>query len=375
MLETIQKLIADNGLVDVLQLIAGVFGAGWAAGWALRWLWNRAAVAKARERAATAKAALAEDREKLHRALTGKVLTREPNDVARRLGGTLQQGPKVVVICNLKGGVGKTTLAANFGAYLADTNGPLKQRVLFIDLDFQGSLSATLANTINERPRNRVVSIYEDHYQPMLALNQAQPVTHERMQGCRFLDADTRLAVDDERLKYRWALGEFEDDMRYRLTRFLQEPQVRSAFDAVVIDCPPRDSLLTYSAYAAATHVFVPTRLDRLSTASNTLFLASLAQEKAPLWPSMRMGGFIASMTKQSTGLTEKESVHISDTERAALDAWGEPVTFVGAHVPTKVAIADSAGLSFAYFDANDGTDTIFSGVGEAMARRIGYVP
>ena len=60
---------------------------------------------------------------------------------------------RTIAVCNLKGGVGKTTTAVNLGASLA-RNG---RRVLLIDCDAQGSLTSCL----RAEPRNGEPTLYE----------------------------------------------------------------------------------------------------------------------------------------------------------------------------------------------------------------------
>ncbi|MEL6316374.1 MAG: AAA family ATPase, partial [Pseudomonadota bacterium] len=74
----------------------------------------------------------------------GGVLLRplDPQAAALRSSASIP----IIAVGNLKGGVGKTTLAANLGAYLGDQRrGDRRGPVLFIDLDFQGSLSSILS--------------------------------------------------------------------------------------------------------------------------------------------------------------------------------------------------------------------------------------
>lgn len=63
--------------------------------------------------------------------------------------GTTDTQAKVISIVSTKGGVGKTTTAANLSALIADTG----KRVLQIDLDAQPTLSSYFNLVDEKKPR------------------------------------------------------------------------------------------------------------------------------------------------------------------------------------------------------------------------------
>lgn len=62
----------------------------------------------------------------------------------------------VVVISNLKGGVGKTTIAANLACALVHE---VKLRVLAIDFDFQGCLSEALQLVVGRSVNSGAINL------------------------------------------------------------------------------------------------------------------------------------------------------------------------------------------------------------------------
>ncbi|MGF1500441.1 MAG: ParA family protein [Paracoccaceae bacterium] len=282
-----------------------------------------------------------------------------PVDYVRRMRDSIP----ILAFANLKGGVGKTTLAANLAGYF-DARG---ERVLLVDLDYQGSLSAMVLAT-----RTRPAADYEKP--GALALLEGQwpepiPVPDLAANGT-VITAFYPLLNEENRLVTRWLLGQCEDDVRYRLAAQLLGPRVQTTYDRVIIDTGPRITLGFVNALAAATHVIVPTQLDALPAEAVDSFYRSLDELRPVLLPGLRQIRVVGTQKHWSTDrLLDSEHAAIAQIERI-LAARGEPegVFLRQALVTHKIAFRRATGTGIAY--ATDAAvRPIIDPLGDAVAR------
>lgn len=184
----------------------------------------------------------------------------------RKLGEKLQ----VISVVNFKGGSGKTTTSAHLAQHLALTG----HRVLAVDLDPQGSLSA-LHGFQPELDKNR--SLYD-----AIRYDSAKVALSEIIRPTNF----PLLEIVPANLE----LQEFEYDTpvnmqdngegRWFFTRVGRAlASVDDRFDVVVVDCPPQLGYLTLSALTAATSVLItvhPQMLDLMSMSQFLLMLGNI---------------------------------------------------------------------------------------------------
>jgi len=175
----------------------------------------------------------------------------------------LNRKTRFITMLNLKGGVGKTTLTANLAACLAC--GPRRLRVLLVDIDFQGTLSAaTLApNILQDCHRtDRIVNALLTSVDGSGALPYRLAVGMNGVEGAEVIAARDTLDTVEFQAQAQYFLNS-EQDIRFRFRSHFHKPEVFERYDVVIFDSPPRVTASVVNAIAASDYVLIPTKLDQ----------------------------------------------------------------------------------------------------------------
>lgn len=165
---------------------------------------------------------------------------------------------KIIAFSNQKGGVGKTTTCLNMSAYLAQ----MGKKILMVDLDPQGNATTGLGFAKNEI-KSSVYNVMIDE-SPL-----AEAVIKTSIDGLDILPSSIDLAGAEVELVY-------VKDREHALKKVLEK--AKTAYDFIMIDCPPSLGLLTINALAASDNVIIPIQseyyaLEGLSQLMNTIKL------------------------------------------------------------------------------------------------------
>ncbi|HEX2842633.1 ParA family protein [Hyphomicrobium sp.] len=311
-------------------------------------------------------------------------------------------GAKILAISNLKGGVGKTTLAANIGAFLSH-DARWNKRVLLVDLDFQGSLSS-MALPEDERwlpPAGQdslATRVLSGDIDAGILVSCAKATQHEPR--LKIITAHYDLAQADNRLLIEWllkcrnqagrsvrkALGDLlygrlfkKYDVRYNLAAVLHSEAVREAFDLVIIDCPPRLTTGAIQALCASSHLLIPTILDRPSAEAVLRFCEQVETLKASkICPHIKVLGSVGSKYRSGQLAARAASARISDRLKEMKVGYGllpEQLFF-----PQTVALVRDASEGIAYFvmdndDAGRNARAAIEGLSTYLAQHMGIPP
>jgi cellulose biosynthesis protein BcsQ len=273
----------------------------------------------------------------------------------------------IITVANMKGGVGKTTIAANLAVALRDK---LQKRVLVIDFDYQGSLSQCIRGEANFTDPDLTADV-------LLGNTGDDPLTfarpmpnHTGVQGIHIFPATYPFATIENRLQSDWLVGS-GPNLLYRLCEQLRRPEVQQTYGAVVIDSPPRLTPGSVNALCASTHLLVPTTLDDMSAQAVLYFLDQISRMKETLFPTLRLLGVVPSIIYRDGHLLEEEGDALARLKQYGQNVWNRnDFVLEEARIPRRAPISKYAGKGVAYAHHAD-AQAIFSRLAEAVQSRF----
>ncbi len=194
--------------------------------------------------------------------------------------------PKVVAICNQKGGVGKTSTAVSLSSCLALEG----KKTLLIDLDPQGNSTSGLG--INK------VDVQKSSYHALLeSVALSEILIRTCVENLELVPANQDLAGTEVEL-----VGELGREGRLRKALAPLDP----SFETVIIDCPPSFGLLTINALTAANTVLIPIQCEYYALEGLSQLVKTIGLIKENLNPSLEIEGILMTMADYRTKLTQE---------------------------------------------------------------------
>jgi chromosome partitioning protein len=262
--------------------------------------------------------------------------TEQPSATTRRT--------QVFAVANQKGGVGKTTTAVNLAASLAR----LGHRTLLVDLDPQGN--ATMGSGVDKSALHKTI------YTVLLGIDQAETVRIKTDFGYDLLPANRELAgaevelVDLESREHRLAIG---------------LATIASAYDMILVDCPPSLSMLTLNGLCAANGVVIPMQCEYFALEGLSDLVNSIKRVHAGLNRELRIIGLLRVMFDPRMTLSQQVSDQL---ERHFAEKVFKTV------IPRNVRLAEapSHGQPVLRYDGTSRGSQAYLGFAQELVDRLG---
>ncbi|MDD3415655.1 MAG: AAA family ATPase [Lachnospiraceae bacterium] len=231
------------------------------------------------------------------------------------------KGCNVIAIANQKGGVGKTTTTANLGIGLVRAG----KRVLLIDADPQGSLTASLGYEEPDQMDITLASVMlgiinDEEREPEDGI-----IQHE--EGVDLLPANIELSGLEVSLV---------NVMSRELILKGYVESIRDRYDYILIDCMPSLGMITINAFACADAVLIPVQAAYLPVKGLQQLIKTIVKVRKQLNPKLQIQGILLTMVDFRTN-------YAKDISEKLHEAYEKKIHIFHSIIPLSVKAAETS--------------------------------
>lgn len=226
---------------------------------------------------------------------------------------------RVIAIANQKGGVGKTTTCSNLGIGLARHG----NKVLLIDADAQGSLTASLGYTEPDRIADTLATIMSNVINDY-GIEPLDGILHHK-EGVDLLPANIELSGLEVSLV---------NVMSRELILREYIEIVKDSYDFILIDCMPSFGMITINAFSCSDSILIPVQAAFLPVKGLQQLIQTIGKVKRQLNPKLSIEGILLTMVDNRTNYAKEITVMLHQ-------AYDEKVKIFANSIPLSVRAAE----------------------------------
>lgn len=254
---------------------------------------------------------------------------------------------KVISFINMKGGVGKTTVAINVAHCLAGRYG---KKILLVDMDPQFNATQCIISPADyvkhmQLGKDTACTIFQADRVIVSTVTGPEKICEKKLKDILPVTISSQLDILPGSLELHRIEVSAGSGLEFKLKRYLET--VSDKYDYVIIDTPPTPSIWMYSALISSDYYIIPVKPEPLSITGIDLLDSIIEDKKQNFALSIECAGVVLNMVEEQT-LVYKDSRSFLESNKR----WRNLI--FTSFLPKRTAISKKQTSSKHILDIND---------------------